>query len=138
MSIIPFIILLIAAIIGLGANYYYSYFDVIDFVKNFSTKILSINSIVTNTFEPNVPTEAYDEYSKDLKEDYKSLLTEIINYRDHSDYLIQEKEMLDKIKKLSIAKINFDNFQQKIKDLPLKDNFTTKDINTIKSLLKDN
>ena len=138
MSIIPFIILLIAAIIGLGANYYYSYFDVIDFVKNFSTKISSINSIVTNTFEPNVPTEAYDEYSKDLKEDYKSLLTEIINYRDHSDYLIQEKEMLDKIKKLSIAKINFDNFQQKIKDLPLKDNFTTKDINTIKSLLKDN
>ena len=149
MSIISsFFVLLLAiiiAIVSLWINEQYDYFDLnlpfeisdyisfsIDDVKSWFTTTKKRREIV-ETIDPTM----LDEVAKDLKEDYIALRNEMVNYKDHNDYLVNERKMITLIEDLTKEYSIYEEELKKLDQLEQKDNFTVYEIKEIKHIIKE-
>ena len=112
------------------SDYIYINFDNIKYLFDFGTKTKReiIDTIDTNMIE---------SIAKELKEDYISLKNEMINYKDHNNYLVNERKMMSVLKLLKQEIETFDEENEKIKALEQKDNFTEGEIKEIKSIMNE-
>ena len=78
-----------------------------------------------------------DNLSNELRKKYKILLSDIINYQNDISYLISERKLLEKISELKNETEKFQEIENKYKTPKIITNFSDKDINEIKGLIKD-
>ena len=78
-----------------------------------------------------------DEVASDLKEDYIALRNEMINYKDHNDYLVNERKMIALIEELTKENDIYEEEKRVIDQLEQKDNFTEYEIKEIKHIIKE-
>ena len=141
MSIISsFFVLLFAiiiAIVSLWINEQYDYFElnlpfeISDYV---SFSIDDVKSWFTTTKKRR---EIIDEVASDLKEDYIALRNEMVNYKDHNDYLVNERKMITLIEELTKENSIYEEELKKLEQLEQKDNFTEYEIKEIKHIIKE-
>ena len=112
------------------SDYIYINFDNIKYLFDFSTKT---KREIIDTIDPNM----IEAIAKELKEDYISLKNEMINYKDHNNYLVNERKMMSVLKLLKQEIETFDEENEKIKALEQKDNFTEGEIKEIKSIMNE-
>ena len=112
------------------SDYIYINFDNIKYLFDFGTKT---KREIIDTIDPNM----IEAIAKELKEDYISLKNEMINYKDHNNYLVNERKMMSLLKLLKQEIETFDEENEKIKALEQKDNFTEGEIKEIKSIMNE-
>ena len=78
-----------------------------------------------------------DEVASDLKEDYIALRNEMVNYKDHNDYLVNERKMITLIEELTKENSIYEEEIKKLEQLEQKDNFTEYEIKEIKHIIKE-
>lgn len=149
MSIISsFFVLLFAfiiAIVSLWLNEQYDYYDLnlpfeisdyvsfsIDDIKSWFTTTKRRREVI-ETIDPTM----IDEVASDLKEDYIALRNEMINYKDHNDYLVNERKMIALIEELTKENDIYEEEKRVIDQLEQKDNFTEYEIKEIKHIIKE-
>lgn len=146
MSIISsFIVLLIAIFISLftlwlNEQYNIVDFEVSDYINVNFDNIKSLFDFGTKTNQEiidNIDPNMIEAVAKELKEDYISLKNEMINYKDHNNYLVNERKMMSMLKLLKQEIQIFDEENEKIKALEQKDNFTDGEIKEIKRIMND-
>ena len=90
-------------------------------------------NIETNNL--NLIIEKNNEFSNELRNKYKILLSDIQNYQKEISYLILERNLLEKINKLKNETEKFQKVEIEYKKPKIITNFSNYEINEIKNLI---
>ena len=61
----------------------------------------------------------------------------MVNYKDHNDYLVNERKMITLIEELTKENSIYEEELKKLEQLEQKDNFTEYEIKEIKHIIKE-